>query len=156
AVIFSPEFTPFKGLDIKPIYSYFYAQGTTSTSSRRNATNITTPAAFSNAAFGSAANAAAGSVAGAAAYQSEANGAVARYANGDSSNHESRHPIGRDARWRSGPFSLAPTFLFQWGKRSMVDYAGPAGAAYTRHKEESDTAAVLFDVQGGYQLGPLL
>ena len=156
AVIFSPEFTPFKGLDIKPIYSYAFFQGTTSGSSRRAATNITTPAAFSNAAFGGAGNAAAGSVAGAAAYQSEGFGAGARYANGDTSNHENRHTIGLDARWRSGPFSLDPTVLYQFGTRTQVDYAGSAGSTYARQKREGDTSAWLFDVQGGYQLGPLL
>ncbi|HXD95339.1 MAG TPA: hypothetical protein VN646_02270, partial [Candidatus Acidoferrum sp.] len=35
AVIVSPEITPFKGLDIKPLYSLFYAEGTTSASARR-------------------------------------------------------------------------------------------------------------------------
>jgi hypothetical protein len=156
AVIFSPEFTPFKGLDIKPIYSYLFAQGTTSSSARRNATNITTPNAFTNGAFTGAV--AAGSVAGAAAFQSESTpgAATARYANGDPSNHENRHTIGLDARWRSGPFSLDPTVLFQFGTRSMVDYAGSAGSTYTRHKVESDISAFIADVQGGFQLGPLL
>ncbi|HEU4368217.1 MAG TPA: hypothetical protein VFV05_08340 [Methylomirabilota bacterium] len=39
AVIFSPELTPFKGLDIKPLYSYFYAEGGTSGSARRAVNN---------------------------------------------------------------------------------------------------------------------
>jgi hypothetical protein len=39
AVIVSPEFTPFKGLDIKPLYSYFYADGTTSAQARRPINN---------------------------------------------------------------------------------------------------------------------
>jgi hypothetical protein len=34
AIIASPEITPIKGLDLKPMYSYFYASGTTSGSSR--------------------------------------------------------------------------------------------------------------------------
>jgi len=156
AVIFSPEFTPFKGLDIKPIYSYLRAEGTTSTSARRNATNITTSNAFTNGAFTGAT--AAGSVAAASAFQLESTpgAATARYANGDPSQHESRHTIGLDARWRSGPFSLDPTVLFQFGTRSMVDYAGPAGSTYARHSVEGDTRAWLFDIQGGFQLGPLL
>ena len=37
AIITSPEFTPFKGLDIKPLYSLFYAEGTTSGTARRGA-----------------------------------------------------------------------------------------------------------------------
>src|SRR4029450_7860961 len=37
AIITSPEFSPFKGLDIKPLYSLFYAEGTTSAAARRSA-----------------------------------------------------------------------------------------------------------------------
>jgi hypothetical protein len=40
AIIISPEFTPFKGLDIKPLYSYFYADGSTSGSARRTPANV--------------------------------------------------------------------------------------------------------------------
>jgi hypothetical protein len=39
AAIVSPEITPFKGLDIKPLYSYFYAEGSTSGSARRGVAN---------------------------------------------------------------------------------------------------------------------
>ena len=39
AIIISPEITPFKGLDIKPLYSYFYAQGSTSGAARRGVAN---------------------------------------------------------------------------------------------------------------------
>src|SRR5438132_7082235 len=42
AIIESPEITPFKGLDVKPMYSYFHADGTTAGAARRNATNIRT------------------------------------------------------------------------------------------------------------------
>src|SRR6184192_4347322 len=42
AVIVSPEVTPLKGLDLKPLFSWFHADGTTSTAARRNATNIRT------------------------------------------------------------------------------------------------------------------
>ena len=152
AVIFSPEFTPFKGLDIKPIYSFAYFQGTTSGSSRRSATNITTSSTYAGFTPG-------GNVAGATAYQLENNtagAAGAAYANGDPSQHESRHTIGIDARWRSGPFSLDPTVLYQFGKRSNVDYTGPAGSAFQKHSVEADMNSWLFDVQGGFQLGPLL
>ncbi len=34
AVIFAPEFTPIKGLDLKPLYAYFTASGTTSLNAR--------------------------------------------------------------------------------------------------------------------------
>jgi len=39
AVILSADITPFKGLDIKPLYSYFYAEGATSGSARRPIAN---------------------------------------------------------------------------------------------------------------------
>jgi hypothetical protein len=104
AIIFSPEFTPFKGLDIKGLYSYFQADNTTSAAARRPIAN--------------------------------AQGAVAPTS-------EQRHTIGVDARWRSGPFSLDPTFYYQWGDR---DQAGM----------EADMSSFLADVQGGWQLGPLL
>src|SRR6516162_4028273 len=42
AIIESPEFTPFKGLDLKPMISYFHAEGTTAGASRRNAFNVRT------------------------------------------------------------------------------------------------------------------
>jgi hypothetical protein len=105
AVIISPEFTVFKGLDIKPLYSYFYAEGSTSGSARRAVNN--------------------------------AQGAV-------SPTEEHRHTVGVDMRWRSGPFSLDPTAYFQFGDRQQRD-AGDA-----------DIRAWFFDVQGGWQLGPLL
>src|SRR5262249_60626919 len=53
AIIESLEFTPFKGLDLKPMFSWFHADGVTAAASRRNATNRRTvggslsgPAAF--------------------------------------------------------------------------------------------------------------
>src|SRR5207249_4049221 len=43
AFILSPEITPIKGLDIKPVVSWFHADGTTSGNSRRNSVNWRTP-----------------------------------------------------------------------------------------------------------------
>jgi len=39
ALIFSPEYTPFKGLDLKPLYSWFHADGVTHFAARRNLVN---------------------------------------------------------------------------------------------------------------------
>jgi hypothetical protein len=111
AVIVSPEITPFKGLDIKPMYSYFYAEGTTSGSSRRPIAN--------------------------------AQGAV-------NPGEENRHTVGLDARFRSGPFSLDPTVYFQFGDRTQRDAGHPAGTI------DALMRSWLIDVQGGFQLGPLL
>ncbi len=110
AIIVSPEITPFKGLDIKPLYSYFYADGPTSGSSRRIYANQ--------------------------------QGGVAPV-------HEDRHTIGVDARWRSGPFSLDPTFMYQFGERSQKNSA-------SSRDFEADISAFVVDIQGGWQLGPLL
>ena len=55
AIIISPELTPMKGLDIKPLYSLFYAEGTTTTTARRSAADV---------------HLAGGTTAGAAAYNS--------------------------------------------------------------------------------------
>jgi hypothetical protein len=109
AVIFSPEITPFKGLDIKPLYSYFYADGATSGSARRTINNQ--------------------------------QGAV-------TPGEENRHTVGVDARWRSGPFSLDPTLMFQFGDHTQR--TGATGTIDSIHR------AFLLDVTGGYQLGPLL
>jgi len=108
AIIISPEITPFKGLDIKPLYSYFYAEGGTSGSARRAVNNQ--------------------------------QGAV-------NPTEENRHTIGVDARFRSGPFSLDPTIMFQFGDRTQRNPAGTIDAI---------TRAWLIDVIGGFQLGPLL
>ena len=105
AIIISPEITPFKGLDIKPLYSYFYAEGSTSGSARRGVAN--------------------------------AQGAVAP-------TEEHRHTVGVDVRWRSGPFSLDPTAMYQFGDINQ------------RGAGTSDRSAWLFDVIGGWRLGPLL
>jgi len=44
ALIFSPEISPFKGLDLKPLYSWFHADGETAGAARRNLTNRAAPA----------------------------------------------------------------------------------------------------------------
>jgi hypothetical protein len=150
ALVITPTLTPFKGLDVRPVYTYLFAAGTTSGSARRDATNITTPSHF--------AGGVAGDVAAAPAYQLKngcPNATGACYANGDPSQHENRHTIGLDARWRSGPFSFDPTILYQFGKRSNV-VMDLAGAPYTAHSVEADVSAWLVDMEGGFQLGPLL
>src|SRR5262245_53578761 len=99
AFILSPEFTPFKGLDLKPMFSWFHADGLTSTSSRRNAFNQRTSGGQMNVA---------------AAYAGANAAAPAGAAGGDASYHEERYTIGLDARWRVGAFGLDPTISYQW------------------------------------------
>jgi hypothetical protein len=130
AFIVSPEFTPFKGLDLKPMFSWFHADGLTAGAARRSAFNTATPG---------------GNIAGAGAY-----GGVPA---GDNSLHEDRKTIGLDARWRVGPFGLDPTASFQWGKyKTQASRNDGTGVGVV----EGDASAWLFDVIASYQLGPLL
>jgi hypothetical protein len=130
AFIISPEFTPFKGLDLKPMFSWFHADGLTAGAARRGATNVRT--------IGNNMNGAAGVGGGAPA--------------GDSTNQENRYTVGLDARWRVGPFGLDPTISYQWGKYDTQAQRtnGTVG------RVEGDASAWLFDITGSYQLGPLL
>jgi hypothetical protein len=48
ATILSPEFTPMKGLDIKPMLSYFHASGTTSGSARAGRGGLNTTTSYTN------------------------------------------------------------------------------------------------------------
>ena len=130
AFIISPELTPFKGLDLKPMFSWFHADGLTSGNARRNATNIRT--------VGGAMNVAAAVGGGAPA--------------GDAADHENRHTVGLDARWRLGPFGLDPTISYQWGnyETQAIRTNGTVGQV------KGDASAWLFDVIGSFQLGPLL
>jgi len=111
ALILSPEITPLSGLDIKPLYSYFYVDGAIATG-RRTVANQ--------------------------------QGVVAP-------THERRHTIGLDGRWRSGPFSLDPTVMFQFGTTQQKAAVGAPGGNH-----EAEIRAWLVDIQGGWQLGPLL
>jgi len=129
AFIISPEITPFKGLDLKPMFSWFHADGTTAGAARRNAFNVRTVGNFMNAAPGTG-NAPAG----------------------DATFHEDRYTAGLDARLRIGPFGLDPTISYQWGKYDTLAQRTNG----TTGKVEGDTAAWLFDVIGSFQLGPLL
>ncbi len=130
AIIESLEITPFKGLDLKPMYSYFHADGLTSSNARRNASNIRT--------VGGAMNVAAAVGGGAPA--------------GDSADHEDRHTVGLDARLRIGPFGLDPTISYQWGNYETQAFRTNGTVGQVR----GDASAWLFDVIASYQLGPLL
>ena len=73
--------------------------------------------------------------------------------------------VGLDMRWRSGPFSLDPTVLYQFGNRTSYNTVSSAygrlcnttgTAALNCAKDKADISAWLVDVRGGYQLGPVL
>jgi hypothetical protein len=135
AIIVSPEFTPFKGLDMKPMFSWFHADGVTSTNARRNAFNVRTVGGTMNSALANGNDNAANTLSG-----------------GDAAMHEERYTVGLDARWRVGPFGLDPTISYQWGA-----YDTQANRTNgTIGKVRGDASAWLFDAIASYQLGPLL
>jgi hypothetical protein len=152
AIIASVEVSPFKGLDIRPIYSYAWFQGATSTAARSVVSNGAT---LGTVGFGSRiAGCSAGSPALVGANlvgPGLVNNGVA--CPGAATNEEQRHTVGVDLRWRSGPFSLDPTFLYQFGHR---DTDNPFPDSATKLTREADISAFLFDVRGGWRLGPLL
>ncbi|PYN44982.1 MAG: hypothetical protein DMD95_09250 [Candidatus Rokuibacteriota bacterium] len=135
ALIFSPEYTPFKGLDLKPLYSWFHADGITHIAARRNLVNRGTAGGLLGP----------GTSMGAPVGPSPA---------GDPTYHEDRHTIGFDARWRVGPFGLDPTIFYQWGR--MDTQAGSSATGAAVKKVTADMSAFLVDIIGSYQLGPLL
>ncbi|MGH7353830.1 MAG: hypothetical protein ACRELS_04530 [Candidatus Rokuibacteriota bacterium] len=148
ALIFSVDWTLMKGLDFKPMYSFFFGQGLTSTSSRRSAVNVMTSSgtAVAGTQGTTGLQGGAGNIAAAPALGS---GNPA----GNTDFHENRHTIGFDARWRYGAFSLDPTLLYQWGSFDTMTKNNTNGRI---EKINGDINAWLLDIQAGYQMGPLL
>jgi hypothetical protein len=139
AWIVSPEFTPIKGLDLKPLFSWFHADGTTTGSARRNATNRRTVGGSMNGPGAFAGTALVGAGTGTTT-------------SGDATLHEERYTIGIDSRWRVGPFGLDPTIYYQWGNYQTQ----AVRTNNTVGRVDGDASAWLFDVIASYQLGPLL
>src|SRR5262249_49174258 len=138
ALIFSPEFTPFKGLDLKPLYSWFHADGQTHGAARRNLAN----------------RGSAGGTLNAPASRGRPDNPPAA---GDPTFHENRYTIGIDARWRAGAFGLDPTFFYQWGRADSQAFDnGPGAHGIGTKKVTADESAFHFDLIASYQLGPLL
>jgi hypothetical protein len=127
AWILSTEVTPFKGLDLKPMISGFWAQGTTNGSARQGRGGINTSTAFSPT--------------------GDAHGSL----------NEQRYTVGMDARLRMGPFSFDPTILYQFGQRNVVAPAAfAASGAIPGRIYRSDIDAWFIDLRAGFQIGPLL
>jgi hypothetical protein len=126
AVITSFEWTPVKGLDLRPFYAYFSATGSTNGNARN-----TVGSGWNN-------NGVAASP-----------GTLAFPTNGQ----ESRQTLGIDVRWRFGPFSLDPTFMYQFGSRDTIIPAGAPGAGGV---SSADLSAFYFDTTFGWRIGPLL
>jgi len=136
SLIVSPEYTPIKGLDLKPLFSWFHADGVTNISARRNLVNVRTV----------------GGVLGNGTSLAPPAGPPAA---GSPSYHEDRYTIGLDARWRVGPFGLDPTIFYQWGRMDSQAFVSGPGAVGSK-KVTSDLSAFFVDIIGSYQLGPLL
>ena len=147
AVIVSPEITPFKGLDLKPLFSWFHADGVTASGARHHVVDIH---------FAGPANTTTNS--GAAL----GGGAAA----GDPTYHEDRYTVGLDARWRSGPFGFDPTFYYQWGQRNHravktdgsveCPVPGSTACASQAAQVQADMSSWIVDLIGSFSTGPLL
>jgi len=141
AIIVSPEITPYKGLDIKPLYSYLHADGLTSGTARHSVINLR----FVGGGGTNSALANGGCQTAAAACAAAGNA-------GDSTNQEERHTIGFDMRWRMGPFGFDPSVMYQWGTsdHQAVRTNGQVG------RVEADMSSWLVDLIGSFTAGPLL
>jgi hypothetical protein len=148
ALIFSAEVTPMKGLDIKPMYSYFFANGVTSANSRQGRGGVViAPATGANGASGG------NPFSPKSAWGADGVGTGI---------NENRNTVGVDARWRMGPWSVDPTFLYQWGWRQAVNTSSSAygdlctAVGGTCRRWSADENAWLVDIRAGFQLGPWL
>ena len=134
----SVEITPFKGLDIRPIFSYLSIIGVTSASARQNRGGLASGAAQFPTCPGTTGPGTGGCLGG-----------------GISSAEEHRYTVGVDARWRLGPFYFDPTVLYQFGNREQISptvslTSGPGVMTGMRRD------AWYVDLRGGWQAGPLL
>src|SRR3989441_3560118 len=146
ALIASFEMSPFKGLDVKPMYSYFEAVGQTSGAARQGRGGVVTASSISSVTGGQT-NSPFNPITGAGAGSADGAG---------TNTLETRHTLGVDARFTAGPFSLQPTVLYQFGHQEKWLLGGnsaPYGAAGT--KARADINAWLVDVRTGFNLGPL-
>jgi hypothetical protein len=126
----SVEISPFKGLDIQPMYVY-WEQGPIGTQSgsgslgwepgRGGVPQANTP----------------NTLTGPCEPVSVVNGCK-----------EYRHYLGVDARWKAGIFFFNPTFIYTWGKRDIVN---PVDLLRYRQNDHG----YYLDLEGGVTLGPL-
>jgi hypothetical protein len=117
--------TPWKGLNLQPVFYLLNGQGTLPAASARQARGgVGTTAAV---------------------YRP--------------SDEEWRYTTGVDARWSSGPWSLRPTVLYQFGETQHVPVGalGPCDNNQPTCKTTSaDISAWLVNVEGGYRWGAFL
>ena len=151
APIVSVEVTPFKGLNLKPMFSWFEAQGNTDGNARSSRGGI---------------------VAGGSSGTGNTQYGASAFSNPDGSFRggliENRYTVGLDTQVRMGPFSVDPTVLYQFGNRRVFSQSVDGAAANTvagalaqsgAHANSTYGASLdawLIDVREGFQLGPLL
>jgi len=144
ALVMSVEVSPMKGVDIRPIYAYFYAEGCTNGAPRASVSGLNN--------------------CGTAGYLQSGNTIDTYTAAGRAvfrpDDKEHRHTLGFDARMKFGPLSIDPTILYQWGTQQTSAGVNAAGVAFgtgagARSNYTADIGAWLFDVRAGFQLGPL-
>lgn len=131
AIVTSVEVTPFKGLDIRPIYSYFFASNSTSAAARQGRGGLSI------------------------------SGFNSTFKTSSTALDEQRHTVGLDARFRMGPFSLDPTVFFQFGSRetNAGTFASPIVQRATRTAWFTDVRAgyqlgpLLLEAMGMYTTG---
>jgi hypothetical protein len=162
ALIFAPEITPIKGLDLKPMYSYFTASGTTSFAARQPRGGIGNVTWFQTICGPGPGVPAPGSPAWQNGPDCVGNNTGGSWRKGII---ENRHTVGLDMRYRNGPFSLDPTVYYQFGNRSLIAPAASSGALPVQfldagvtpgHKYYSNLSAWFVDIRTGYELGPVL
>ncbi|HEV8353288.1 MAG TPA: hypothetical protein VGR24_03710, partial [bacterium] len=137
-IVASVEITPFKGLDLRPIFSYASLIGVTSAATRQNRGGLGSGAAVFPTCPGTTGPGTGGCLGG-----------------GITSAEENRFTAGIDARWRLGPFSFQPTVLYQFGNRDQISpiasrTSGPGVMTELRRD------AWYVDFRSGWQAGPLL
>jgi len=135
AIIASVEITPFKGLDIRPIFSWANFIGPTNGASRQGRGGIGTGSANFQVCPGTA---------GPGTGNCNAANSI--------SSVEDRFTVGIDSRWRFGAFSLDPTAFYQFGSRDQIVAFAPVNGNTSSLRLD----AWFFDVRGGWQAGPLL
>src|SRR5262249_35696150 len=124
AIITSLEVTPIKGLDLRPTYAFVQITGS---GVRRIEGGLANPA------FGTCTTQ--GGLLSCAGSPFTRGGILGV---GGLGLYEARHTIGIDARWRFGPFSLDPTFYYQWGHRDVDNpWVGPGSTNATVEAKES-------------------
>lgn len=148
AIVVSVEASPMKGLDLRPIYSYLYANGLTSGAARANTSSLPNLGIATYTRSGDA---------------NDIYTAVGRSVfRPDDKEH--RHTFGIDARWKWGNLSIDPTVLYQRGSRQSSASINSSGTAYElgstaatsgASNRTASITAWLVDVRAAYQVGPL-